>query len=280
MKRLSLLAFIVSVLFSSCKERKITSIFSSDEEECEDTIESFAGDTLHLFEEEAPPVAVDELFDDFFFNFASDSRFQRERVANHLGYRDGEDEEHVPADSWRLLNRFEEQEFYTVIYERAQDLELQKDTAVNAVSVEWVSLVDGLVDRFNFHRLNGKWSLIEIVKEPLSQIPNGSFLQFYSQFVADSSFQHSAIYQPLKLVLTPESDGDEEQVEELTVEDWFEMKNDLPMPDESLVNIDYGQTCISDNRKVLLMEGVGNGLQMKFLFNKINGEWKLMQIDY
>lgn len=271
---------LAGVMMSSCKENKITSIFSSEEEQEEDTIEAFVGDTLHLFDEEEPPVAVDELFDDFFFNFASDPRFQRERVAVPLSYRENEDEVLLSHEDWKDFNNFESQDFYSVIYEREQDMFLQKDTSVNAVSVEWVYLDEGKVDRFNFHRIAGKWSLTEVCKEPLSQIPNGNFLQFYAQFVSDSIFQRNSIQEPLRLVLTPQSDVDEEQEEELSVDDWFDMKDDLPIAHDALVNIDYGQTCISENRKVLLMEGVSNGLQMKFRFTKVEGEWKLIQIDY
>lgn len=280
MEKIFLSLLLTIVAFSSCKEGKGVGIFSSGDEEEEDSIEAFAGDTLHLFEDEEPPEAVDELFDDFFFNFASDVRFQNQRIAFPLSCKDGEEVMKLSRDDWKQLNSFDSQDFFSVIYEREHDLELQKDTSVNSVSVEWVYLQEDYVERFNFKRVSGKWTLTDIEKDQFSCLPNGDFLDFYSQFIADSAYQRNALSQPLKLVLTPQSDDEEEQVEHLSVDDWFAMKSDLPFPEDMLVNIDYGQTCISQNRKTLLMEGVSNGLQMKFRFDKVGNGWKLIQIEY
>lgn len=280
MKKILSSLLVASVAFSSCKEGKVSGIFSSDENEYEDSVEVFVGDTLHLFEEEEPPVAVDELFDDFFFSFASDSRFQNQRISFPLSCKDGDDVISLSRDDWRQFNSFDTQDFFSVIYEREHDLELQKDTSINNVSVEWVYLQDDYVERFNFNRINGKWTLTDMEKDQFRILPNGDFLDFYSQFIADSVYQRNALCLPLKLVLTPQGDDEEEQVESLDADEWFAMKSDLPFPEDMLINIDYGQSCISQNRKTLLMEGVSNGLQMKFMFNKQGSDWKLVQIEY
>ncbi|MBQ0023811.1 MAG: DUF4348 domain-containing protein [Prevotellaceae bacterium] len=280
MKKTLAFAILLLGLFASCKENKVTEIFTSDEEEKVDSAEVFAGDTLHLFDDEMPPETVDELFDDFFFNFASDQKFQGQRISFPLSCKDGSDEIKLSHQDWAHYNRFNTQDFYSVIYEREQDMELQKDTALSSVAVEWVYLREDYVEKFNFLRVNGKWVLSDIHKENFANLPNGEFLQFYSKFVADSTFQRNSLVQPLKLVLTAQSDEEEEQVEELTADQWFEMKAELPFAKDALVTIDYGQACISQNKKTLLMEGVSNGFYMKFRFDKSGDEWRLHEIEY
>lgn len=272
---------MMSALFlAGCWGTKDSGSFFDDEEEEADSLESsFSGDTLHLFEEEEIPVSVDELFDDFFFSFADDPHFQSQRINFPLACKDGDETISLSKQEWKEYNRFNTQDFYSVIYEREEDLELQKDTTIQEVGVEWIYLQENYVEKFNFRRMNGKWTLVDIVKESEESTPNGDFLKFYAGFIADSISQRESISQPLKLILTA-TDGEDEQVEQLTIDQWYDLKKDLPFPKDALVNIDYGQSSISQNRKTLLMEGVSNGLQMKFKFDKRNGEWKLIEIEY
>ena len=281
MRKGLLQAVVAMVLLAACKNDKMQNAFAAEDEAEEDSIEAYVGDTLHLFDEvEEPPVAVDELFVDFFYNFAGDLRFQRHRIVFPLICREDDDTTTIAQQEWAEVNRFGEQEFYAMIYEREQDLELQNDTAVQSVSVEWIYLQEDYTERLNFHRINGQWMLTDILKGRTSNMPNSDFLRFYGQFVADSTFQHESLDLPLRLTLTSE-DGEEAAEEEtLSAEDWFNMREELPIPHDELVHLDYGQTSISQNRKTLLMQGLGNGLQMKFLFNKDGENWKLIAIEY
>ena len=262
-------------LLVSCKDSKMQNVYASEDEVEEDSVEAYVGDTLHLFDEEVePPVTVDELFADFFFSFADDPRFQSQRITFPLSCKEGEEDTRLTRQDWTEYNHFNAQDIYSIIYEREQDLALQKDTSIMSVGVEWCYLKENLVEKYLFNRINGKWMLTEILKEEID------FLRFYSNFVADSTFQRDAIGPSLKLVLTSE-DGEEETTEEiLSADDWFNLRNDLPLSTDVLTNIDYGQTCISQNRKTLLMEGVSNGMQMKFKFDKQGEDWKLIEIEY
>jgi hypothetical protein len=58
------------------------------------------------------------------------------------------------------------------------------------------------------------------------------------------------------------------------------MRQSLPLPTDAIVNVNYGQASISQNRKILMLQGLGNGMQMKFKFNKQDDGWKLMEIEY
>lgn len=268
---------IVCVVLCSCSNKGNNNTEAAEEEAADSLVA--VEDTLHLFEEVAPPVAADELFDDFFFNFVADTRYQNQRISFPLKVKDGNAEFVLTHEDWHKYNRFKAQEFYSVIYEREGDMELQKDTSISEVSVEWIYLKDEYIERFNFRRINGKWMLTDIGKDETKKTPNGSFLHFYSQFVTDSVFQSESIVEPLKFVITSEDGEDMSETDEITVEEWFQMQSDMPIVNETLVNINYGQTCISQNRKNVLMKGVSNGLLMNFRFDKTGGKWKLIEIE-
>lgn len=273
----SFTAVLITGIFLSCSN-KGNNTDEAEEEEATDSVE-IAEDTLHLFEEVAPPVAADILFDDFFFNFASDSKFQNQRIQFPLKVKDSNANLELTREDWHQYNRFKAQEFYSVIYERENDMDLQNDTSLNEVSVEWIYLKDEYIEKFNFHRINGKWTLTDIDKDDIHRSPNSSFLQFYAKFVSDSTFQRENLADHIKFI-TPSEDSDEPTTtEDIDKDEWFEMQSDMPVLHDVLVNINYGQTCISQNRKTLLIKGVSNGLYVKFKFDKRNGEWTLIEIE-
>ena len=269
-----LLSFLI---LTSCGQSKKEAQLAEEAEL--DSIMNESPDTLQLFEEKELPKAVDELFDDFFFTFASDARFQNQRIRFPLRFKDEDAELKLTKEDWHNYNRFGQQEFFSVIYEREKDLALQKDTAVHEVGVQWIYLQDGYVEKYNFKRIpQGQWVLFNIEKRDVEQTPNGDFVKFYSQFVADSVFQRSCLVTPIHLHAKPQDD-EEESDTELSADDWFEMKSDMPIPKDVLVTIDYGQQSTDGNKKNLLMEGVSNGLFMEFKFEKIAGEWRLYGIE-
>ncbi|MCM1312638.1 MAG: DUF4348 domain-containing protein [Bacteroides sp.] len=267
---------VAGILFLTCSEKAKSPVSPIVEET--DSLEQ-ATDTLILLEEEILPESVDQLFDDFFFNFTSDRKMQNARIAFPLKLHNGNEVITLSRDDWERYNRFSTQEYYSVIYEREQEMELQKDTSVNAVSVEWIYLKDDYIERFNFKRIKGKWMLTDIDNEVMTKTPNGNFLSFYAQFAGDSVDFHNIINQPLKFI-TPSEDTEEEMTEEyISFSEWIELKEELPIPKDILVNIDYGQSSISQNRKVLLMEELSSGIYIKFKFDKKGGQWRLIEIE-
>ena len=148
------------------------------------------------------------------------------------------------------------------------------------VGVEWIQLKEDEVEKFQFNRVDGKWMLTEINKKKLDDMPNGEFLTFYAKFMADTVFQRKSLTEPVKLILTSDDGEEEPQEEHLNADEWFEMRNSLPLPTDELINVDYGQACISQNKKTLLLQGISNGMQMKFKFTKDGDDWKLKEIEY
>ena len=269
---------LLSLLFCSCWHSS-ESTDSSEDEVVEDSIEA-EEDSLILFEEEVVPVSADELFDDFFFSFTTDQRFQMQRVKFPLKCKEGQDELVISREEWKEFNRFTTQEFYSVLYERESDMEIQKDTAVNEVSVDWIYLDDDYVERYNFVRSqDGQWLLLDFGKEETSATPYASFVNFYAKFASDSIFQRESIQFPLHVVAEEQSDEDEGGEAYLSPDEWFEFRQEMPMPEGVMTNINYGQPSISQNRKILLVEGMSNGLYVKYKFDRTNGKWQLYEIE-
>lgn len=280
MRKGLVLAVAAGCLLMSCKDKKMTNVFDTEDEPEEDSVEAFIGDTLHLFDEIEPPAAVDELFDDFLYNFIDDAHFQGQRIVYPLPCKTGDEEEKLTQQEWQQYDHFKNQELLSVIYEREQDFVLSKDTSMQSVAVEWIGLKSDEVEKFHFNRVENKWMLTEIDKKHRSEIPNGDFLNFYARFVTDSTYQRGALAEPVKVILTSEDGEEEPQEEHLNADEWFEMRQSLPLPTDAIVNVNYGQASISQNRKILMLQGLGNGMQMKFKFNKQDDGWKLMEIEY
>lgn len=269
---------LILCLMASCLGNRHTP--DTEELAMQDSIDSEA-DTLVLFEETPEPsVRVDELFDDFFFTFAADPNFQNRRIKFPVVCHDVEADMEISREDWHQFNRFTQQESFAVIYERDDDMYVQKDTTLTQVSVEWVYLKDGYVESYNFNRLQGKWMLTDITKSAIDNIPNGNFLKFYGEFAADS-IDNQFVRMPLKMHFsyTDSEDSEDDADKMLSPDEWKQMKSELPFNEDFIVSINYGQPCISQNRKNLLLEGVGNDLLMTFKFMKEGEKWMLFEIE-
>ena len=50
------------------------------------------------------------------------------------------------------------------------------------------------------------------------------------------------------------------------------------LPEKMLYNIVYGKPEAKDNKKIFLMRGVSNGLEVELRFKKVGGKWLLMKM--
>jgi len=126
---------------------------------------------------------------------------------------------------------------------------------------------------------NGQWHLLNFEKEETSATPYASFAEFYAKFASDSIFQRESIHFPLHVIAEAQGDVDEGGESHLSPEEWFEFRKEMPMPEGVMTNINYGQPSISQNRKILLVEGMSNGLYVKYKFDRTNGQWHLYEIE-
>lgn len=245
-----------------------------------DTIDTTSVDSLEEIIAETPmPKAADELFDDFFFNFASNKQLQRNRIVFPLTVKTGEESHQVQRQEWKMEKFFRSQGYFTLIFDNTKQMKLVKDTSINKVTVEKIRLGNGTVEQFQFERKNGQWVLAEIDNISYANTGNASFLTFLDKFLSDESSQQQSIENPLPYY-GPDPQGEEENKcvnTEIAASEWRDFLPELPT--EVLYNIDYGQTNASSNQKILMFKGIANGLETQLVFKKNGNDWRLVKLN-
>lgn len=249
-----------------------------------DTVEATA-DTLVVEEwvEEEPelPARADENFADFFYNFALDEKLQRSRIVFPLASYIDSRKDSINEDEWVYDPFFSRLDAYSVLFDRVEDMDLEKDTTSTSVKIEWFHLAADRIKRYYFERIRGEWMLeavddAAIVSKESTQ--GEDFFDFYEHFVADSAFQAERVAEPLRFVtIDPE---DEFQVLETTLEkgQWFAFQPALPQ--EFLTNVNYGQRLADDSRsRIIELKGFGNGFCNILHFHRRGGMWKLVKYE-
>ena len=171
--------FVGMVCFSSvgCSGKKPEPVDSDSISAISDTT---AADTLDQIIAETPmPSAADELFDDFFFNFAANRKLQMKRIVFPLPVIAGKDTTFLPKKRWKMDHFFMHQDFYTLIFDNMKQMNVVKDTTINHVVVERINLPRRHVKGYVFNRIRGEWKMTSIVKTSLKASKNASFLSFY-----------------------------------------------------------------------------------------------------
>ena len=272
----SLIAFCIAVvLVSGCSDKKTNMSVQPQAEEPADAAEN-TDSIAEEMEDEAVPVAADELFDDFFFNFASNRRLQMERISFPLTVNSGHKVERMERSQWKMDQFFIRQDFYTLIFDSEQQMEAVKDTAVAEATVEKIFLDSDFVRQYLFSRKTGRWMLYEIRNQTLPRNANATFLSFYKQFVADSLFQRESLAEQIEFS-GPDPDDDFRQIEGVITPDFWEAF--CPeFPARMLYNIVYGATGTGSHQKILVLRGIANGLEVEITFQLRNGRWKLTKL--
>ena len=225
------------------------------------------------------PKAADELFDDFVFNFAANRKLQYRRIVFPLPvYRNGKLEKKIEKEHWKMEHFFMRQEYYTLIFDNEKQLNVVKDTSVNHVVVEKIFFHLKTVQQFLFNRINGEWMMTSVNYKPLYENQNASFLKFYQRFAVDSAFQVRSMADEVEFT-APDPDDDFATMTGVIVpQQWGDFKPGL-IPSGTIYNIIYGQKYTESNKKIFVIRGIANGLEIEMTFRRINGEWKLKKFN-
>ncbi|MDE7378662.1 MAG: DUF4348 domain-containing protein [Paraprevotella sp.] len=226
-------------------------------------------------EEEIPlPKSVDELFDDFIFEFAQNKRFQQERIQFPLPVIDLEnDTSMVKKNEWQQEYLFLKQDYYTVLFNSSHQMDLEKSTDREHVTVEWLHLVEEYSKSYDFERQKGIWRLTGIRSNSFDDSPLSDFLRFYQHFSTDSIYQSEHIADPFRYTTEDPNDDMERMEGTLDAGQWQDFRPDLPA--DILTNVRYGQTYRDRNKMILLKRGISNGLMDILIFEKADDRWKL-----
>lgn len=270
---------MLTYLLASCGGKKIH-VTEETELISNDTLVAIAPPEQEPEEEKVEvSTRVDELFDDFIWNFASNERLQRRRVRFPLPVITQEGTNLVERNDWQHNHLFSEQSTYTLMFDKDSDFDFEGDTSLNSAEVEWIYLDSRMRQRYFFERDKGVWMLDSISLMPLSAIDDASgFLSFYSRFANDSIYQLDHLSNPIEFVtLDPD---DEFSILETTlgITQWFAFKPELPV--DRLTNINYGQANDGrSRRKILKVNGFQDGTSIILYFRKRGGEWEMYKFE-
>ncbi|WP_297271731.1 DUF4348 domain-containing protein [uncultured Bacteroides sp.] len=230
-------------------------------------------------EDESPkPIEADELFDDFIFNYASDDALQRQRTIFPLPYYKDDTPVKIEKKYWEHDYLFSQQSYYTLLFDREEDMDMVGDTALTSVQVEWVYLKTRMVKKYYFERIKGAWMLEAINLRKIEKGENEAFVDFYARFVTDSVYQSKHIHTPLKFITIDPDDEFSILETTLDLNQWYAFRPILPT--DRLSNINYGQKNEDQSTtKILKVNGIGNGYSTVFYFRKKRGEWELYKYE-
>ena len=275
MKKILTAFFAFLALMFSCKGNKTETGDSlpTDSDSIKDTA---VVDTMEQIIAETPmPKAADELFDDFFFNFAANKKLQIERTQFPLPVERAGKTDTIGKKQWKTDRFFMRQGYYTLIFDNFRQMNVVKDTSVNKVVVEKIYFNIKTVKSYNFNRVNGLWKLTSINYKGIHR--NASFLKFYHQFVTDSTFQAESISNPMEFI-GPDPDDDFSQMEGLiTPETWPAFAPELP--NNMIYNIIYGEDSKPGLQRIFVIRGIANGLEMELTFKRKKSKWMLTKLS-
>lgn len=228
--------------------------------------------------EEPKPMEADELFDDFIFNYASDDALQRQRTVFPLPYYDRDTPLKIEADFWKHDYLFTKQNYYTLLFDKEEDMDMVGDTTLTSVQVEWIFLKTRMMKRYYFEKKRGMWMLEAINLREMEKGENEDFVEFYTRFVTDSVYQSKHISHPLQFITIDPDDEFSILETTLDVDQWYAFRP--VMPADRLSNINYGQKNedLSDT-KILKVNGIGNGYSNIFYFRKRSKGWELYKYE-
>ncbi len=265
------------LLMLSCKGGKMAGDDGEAPSDSVEIVDTASVDTMEQLISDTPmPKAADELFDDFFFNYAANRKLQLERTVFPLPLVIGERTDTITKHAWKTEHFFMHQGYYTLMFPNRSQMELVKDTAVSNVTVEKIDFAIKTVRQYIFNRTGGLWMLRKINIIPLYKNDNASFLKFYHQFANDSVFQTESLYDPVQFV-GPDPDDDFSQMEGVISPDtWPAFAPELPQT--MIYNINYGQTCRKSNQVIFMIRGISNGLEMELTFKREGSKWQLVKM--
>lgn len=279
MRKGILFVVIASVLMVLCTTAGCTGKNNSGADTAGiDSTDTTAADTLEqLITEQPMPKAADELFDDFIFNFAANRKLQFKRIKFPLRVVNGKSEKMVGKSQWKMEHFFMNQGYYTLIFDNRRQMKIVKDTSINHVVVEKIYLKRKKVKQYIFNRINGEWNLVEVNTGAMYQNNNASFLDFYQKFATDSAFQSRHLDSPIHFSGPDPDDDFSTMTGDIEPETWPAFAPELPA--NFIYNIIYGQQYTQSNKKILVMRGIANGMEMELTFVRKGKTWKLTRLS-
>lgn len=227
----------------------------------------------------AVPMAADRLFDDFFFNFSTNERLQRQRIHFPLPVFDAEGTRmQIERSEWNVDPFFMEDGLYTLIFDNPAQMEAARDTSLTKAVVERINLDAGFVSQYDFEREDGCWMLTTIRHQLMKDNHNASFLDFYQRFSTDSLFQVQSLNH--RVTFTTVDPDDELETISGTMEpgQWDTFRPSI-VPSNTIYNIVYGEPLPEGRDKLFVIHGIADEEETQLTFSLRQNKWKLMSFS-
>ena len=65
---------------------------------------------------------------------------------------EGKEVKRISREAWKFDPLFSRQDAYTILFDKAEEMEMEKDTSLHSVQVEWIYLKEKRVKRYYFER--------------------------------------------------------------------------------------------------------------------------------
>lgn len=276
----------ISMFLFSCQGKKENKNVTTEPISQKDTV-LIINQEDSLFEEDSlidrlvkQPLSVraDELFDDFIYNYASDSVLQLKRTVFPLPYYNNDSSIRIEKNDWKFDQLFINQEYYTLLFDYEEDMALVEDTSLHSVQFDWIWLEPYRVKRYYFEKRADNWILEAINEYDVKPEDQEDFISFFHRFSNDSVFQMERVCHPLIFVTTDPDDDFTILETTIDADQWSVFKPSLPK--EKLSNINYGQENSSQSpTKILFLKGLGNGFSNTLYFKLRENKWKLYKFE-
>ena len=281
-RRLFFAATAIVLITASCTDCNNTRSPQDGELES-DTLDTGSVDSipieLDLFGKRIIPTSADANFEDFLYAFLTDDEFAEVRIADTLTVENGDSTTYLPKSSWNDMHLFKYQDLYTYIYTNDKEDELIKSPDLTAVAFEWLTLDSLYSDRYEFHLKDGKWQLDHIIRHHSIDPYQNEFLTFYCQFVEDKEFQKQSLASPVQLISNSDSEMNEGDTYALTESDWNEFRSTTPLPEKTIVLMDYGQHITPGTSLHFIVRGITETAYANYHFRRTRGEWMLYSVE-
>ncbi|MFA6873285.1 MAG: DUF4348 domain-containing protein [Bacteroidaceae bacterium] len=229
----------------------------------------------------ATPTKTDALFDDFIYNFATDSVMQMGRTQFPLTVRKQGKLSTIDCHNWSTDPLFSEQQVYSIICNNESELESHTRTDLTQAAFERIDLQHSLIKRYLFrHNKLGAWIFTGIDETPLSASGNGEFLAFYKNFATNKAFRKKHIKSTITFVTNFDdgNDGFSTETFEIEAAQWIAWNVNLPTTE--LTNIIYGAfSQAASPIKLFCLKSTDGAFFRTLYFKQKDKDWQLYKYE-
>lgn len=261
---------MLTLLAMACHDGSKVARHDANDNDADDSLASVVGSDL--------PRGAEVLFDDFFFNFATNEQLQRSRILFPLTVeRETGFDEQIADSVWQSDRFFFDRGEYTMIISSPEQLSIVTDTTVCTAMVEKFFLTADSVSQYFFFKREGRWTLDYMRIGSVSRHPDASFLRFYQRFSTDSLFRQRSLAQEIAFTGQDPEDDFAEMEGFITPDSWDAFAPVLPQ--DTIYNIVYGDTPLNNtSQRIFIIRGIDDEQDIELTFSKERGNWYLTEL--